>query len=94
MVVRTYNPNPRRGLEPPPELVPKELFEQAVLRLLPSLAPTDLSHLTAVFRAPFIIFERKPFIRTQNDYNNSNNSPNVGKDNNKRLLQCFAHPFC
>lgn len=49
-MVRTYNPNPRRGLEAPPELVPKEIFEQAVLRLLPSLSATDLSHLAAVFR--------------------------------------------
>eukprot|EP00913_Durusdinium_trenchii_P034035 g31858.t1 len=41
LVVRTYVPNPRRGEEAPPKLVPKETFEAVLLRMLPSMLPPD-----------------------------------------------------
>ncbi|CAL1173770.1 unnamed protein product [Cladocopium goreaui] len=51
LVVRTYMPQPsRRGEEAPPALVPKEVFEAALLRLLPSMPPQDLATMTAVFK--------------------------------------------
>lgn len=50
-MVRTYMPQPsRRGEEAPPALVPKEVFEAALLRLLPSMPPQDLATMTAVFK--------------------------------------------
>ena len=51
LVVRTYMPQPsRRGEEAPPTLVPKAIFEAAILRLLPSMPAQDLATLTAIFK--------------------------------------------
>ncbi|CAK9065499.1 Calcyphosin (Calcyphosine) [Durusdinium trenchii] len=50
LVVRTYVPNPRRGEEAPPKLVPKETFEAVLLRMLPSMLPPDRATLSAIFQ--------------------------------------------
>ncbi|CAJ1412681.1 unnamed protein product, partial [Effrenium voratum] len=52
IVTRTYQPGPRRGDDGPPAQVPKDAFEAAVLRLLPSMEPSDLATLWAVFQDP------------------------------------------